>query len=310
MKRTITTSSLIAFIAVSCSSCSSEPLGPILVAPFEQADVVAVQKAWSESLGTPAELTNSIGMRFALIPPGEFVMGSPESEDGRDIEEHQHEVRITKPFYLGVYEVTQTDYQRVMKETPGYFTPTGRYSDIVANLDTSRFPVELVTWHDAVSFCLALSSLPQEEAAGRVYDLPTEAQWEYACRAGTTTPFHFGNQSNGIEANVEGDDPYGTADEGPYLDRPISVGSYPPNGFGLHDMHGNVQEWCRDWYGWQYYESSPSMDPEGGNKSRYRVVRGGGWADEPSSCRSALRFELAPDRHTINTGFRVIILVP
>jgi len=184
-------------------------------------------------------ITNSIGMELVLIPPGDFLMGSPEEEKDRRDDETLHRVRITEPFHLSVYKVTQSEYERVMGENPSHFSSGGGGNVQVSNLETSRFPVEQVTWEDAIDFCRKLSLLPEEKAAGRIYRLPTEAEWEYACRASTATPFHFGSQLNGREANCDGT-PYGTDTEGPYLGRTTSVGSYQPNAFGLYDMHGNV----------------------------------------------------------------------
>jgi formylglycine-generating enzyme required for sulfatase activity len=147
----------------------------------------------------------------------------------------------------------------------------------VAGQDTSRFPVERVSWEEAVEFCRKLSALSAEQSAGRVYRLPTEAEWEFACRAGTTTPFHFGSQLNGREANCDGNYPYGTTTKGTYLQRPTTVGSYAANGFGLFDMHGNVWEWCSDWYE-VAIRDSPVDDPTGPTSGSLRVNRGGGWA--------------------------------
>jgi len=247
-------------------------------------------------------------MKLVLIPPGEFMMGSPESEEGRvDGEGPQHRVRITKPFYLGVYEVTQGEYERVMGTNPSYFSRGGGGNDRVSGLDTSRFPVEMVLWEDAVEFCQRLSTLPAERSAGRKYRLPTEAEWEYACRAGTTTPFHFGSVLNGRQANHDGNLPYGTSEKGPYLDRTTIVGNYSGNGFGLYDMHGNVWEWCADWYDADYYANSPADDPKGPMSGSRRVFRDGSWEADARSCRSAIRGS-GPARQLNCLGFRVALV--
>ncbi len=282
----------------------------LAVAPFDSQEARAHQEAWASHLGQPVEITNSIGMKLRLIPPGEFMMGSPESEAKRvSYEGPQRRVRITRPFYFGVYEVTQSEYERVMGSNPSAFTQGGRAreSKRVSALDTSRFPVERVSWEDAVEFCRRLSAMSQEESAGRVYRLPTEAEWEYACRAGTTTPFHFGSVLDGRQANCLGALPYGTRKRGPDLGRPTTVGSYGPNRFGLYDMHGNVFEWVTDWFAADYYSQSPFEDPPGPTSGRYRVFRGGSWFSAGRDCRSAVRGANVPEVQMNILGFRVAL---
>jgi formylglycine-generating enzyme required for sulfatase activity len=248
-------------------------------------------------------IANTVGMKLALIPAGEFLMGSPETElrykGDHAVNEQQHRVRITKPFYLGVYEVTQTEYQAVMGNNPSAFSAGGERRDGVKGLDTSRFPVENVSWDDAQEFCRKLS---QKE--GKQYRLPTEAEWEYACRAGTTTPFFFGAACNGAEANCDGNFPYGTATKGPYLERTTTAGSYRANAFGLYDMPGNVWEWCADWYDEKYYTVSPVDNPPGPSSGSERIFRGGSWRGLPSSCRSANRGGSVPSNRRNLIGFR------
>jgi len=215
------------------------------IAPFDAVQAEECQKAWADGLGLDVEVANSIDMRLVLIPPGEFLMGSPETEENRSDNEYQHRVRIAKPFYLGVYEVTQSEYEGVMGKNPSAFSKDGARSDKVGAMDTSRFPVEAVSWENAVEFCQKLSELPEEKRFGCVYRLPTEAEWEYACRAGTRTPFHFGTSLSSTQANFDGNYPYGSASKGPNLSRTATVGSYRPNAWGLYDMHGNVLEWCQ-----------------------------------------------------------------
>ena len=281
----------------------------LAVAPFSAQQAKAHQEAWAAHLGLPAELTNSIGMKFTLIPPGEFMMGSPRWEDGRFSDEGpRRRVQITRPFYLGVYPVTHEEYERVTGANPSSFSPDGGRSDWVSGLDTSRFPVERVSWEDAVEFCRKLSALPDEHTAGREYRLSTEAEWEYACRAGTTSPFHFGSLLDGSQANCDGNHPYGTSTTGPYLRRTTTVGSYAPNAFGLHDMHGNVWQWCADWYDVDYYANSPVDDPPGPASGSSRVCRGGSWRFGGRYLRSANRNCYEPGHRSFSLGFRVALV--
>jgi formylglycine-generating enzyme required for sulfatase activity len=174
-------------------------------------------------------------------------------------------------------------------------------------------PMENLKWYQAVEFCKRLSARAEEKKAGRRYRLPTEAEWEYACRAGTTTAFHYGNALSSRQANFNGNFPYGGADKGPYLRKTAKVGSYQPNAWGLFDMHGNVAEWCGDYYDPDYYEKSPRADPTGpakgvlptGYRDYYRVIRGGCWLDEARACRSAYRFRAMPHDAYQLIGFRV-----
>jgi formylglycine-generating enzyme required for sulfatase activity len=228
-------------------------------------------------------------------------MGSPPDEKDRsDDEGPRHEVRISEPFYLGKYPVTQAEYEKVMGTNPSWFSATGKGKDKVAGMDTSRFPVEMVSWDDAQEFCRKLSARDS-----RKYRLPTEAEWEYACRARTTTPFHFGNALNGDRANCDGNNPYGTATKGTYLERTCRVGSYRPNAFGLYDVHGNVWQWCQDWYGKEYYNESTNVDPQGPSSGDARVVRGGSWYYRAGHCRAAYRVRDAPSVRREFCGFRV-----
>lgn len=266
------------------------------------------------TVSLPRAITNSIGMRLVLVPAGSFVMGSPEIEKDRsDNEGPQHEVVISQPFYLGIYPVTQYEYLKVglKRRNPSYFSAKGEGKDWVKGLDTSEFPVESVGWDMAVKFCRRLSERPEERAAGRVYRLPTEAEWEYACRGGVKEyqVFHFGNSLSSEQANFDGRSPYGGAKKGPFLGRTSKVGSYPPNGFGLYDMHGNVWEWCADCYDWKYYAKSPRENPQGPNDNRRadRVGRGGGWGNDGQFCRSAYRGWNRPSFTDHALGFRVAL---
>ncbi|MCI0377122.1 MAG: formylglycine-generating enzyme family protein [Gemmataceae bacterium] len=251
--------------------------------------------------------TNSIGMKLVRIPAGKFVMGSPATETERDSNETQHDVVITRPFYMGVFEVTQGEYEKVAGANPAFFS--------AKNGGGPAHPIEQVNWTKAVEFCTRLSALEAEKKAGRVYRLPTEAEWEYACRAGTTTVFQIGDALSSKMANFNGQHPYGKAEAGPYVKKTAKVGTYPANAWGLHDMHGNVWEWCSDWYDPDYYKTSPKEDPKGPPKGVVRtdfkedffhVVRGGSWLDEARACRSAYRFRFMPSDPYRIVGFRVV----
>ena len=228
-------------------------------------------------------------MEFIYVKPGTFLMGSPVTEKYRCDDETQHEVTISKPFYLGKYPVTQAQWQTVMGYNPSCLLHKGE-----------RLPVENVSWEDAVSFCNKVN-----QKTGQGFCLPTEAQWEYACRAGTTTPFYFGSELNGTQANCNGNYPYGTTIKGPRLGKTSPVGSYPANGWGLHDMHGNVLELCLDWYG--AYGNSRVTDPQGAQSGEKRVMRGGSWFNFALYCRSAYRNSYNPIFHDITVGFRVCL---
>ncbi len=265
------------------------------------------QRTSAEQLGgtgPPKEIKNSIGMELTRIPAGKFTMGSPADEAQRNADETQHEVAITKPFYLGVFEVTQGQYQKIMRQAPSHFSKDGPGKQRVGELDTSSYPVERVSWLEAVEFCKALSA-----KEGKAYRLPTEAEWEYACRAGTKTVFSAGNDFNSNLANINGlsYSSYGKEEPGPFWRCTSKVGNYKENTYGLFDMHGNVQEWCSDWYADDYYKKSPNADPQGPKDGTERVLRGGAWPSSAKACRSAARNHLPPDEKTYTTGFRVVM---
>jgi formylglycine-generating enzyme required for sulfatase activity len=234
------------------------------------------------------------GPLMVVIPAGEFVMGSPPEEpEHRDTEGPQHPVRIARPFAMGVYAVTFDDYERFASatkcETPGD-----------AGWGRGRRPVINVAWDDARAYCAWLS-----EQTAADYRLPSEAEWEYACRAGTTTPFHFGERLSTDQANFNGNYTYAGSAKGQYRGQTTPVGSFPPNAFGLHDMHGNVWEWCQNtWHG--NYAGAPAdgsaWETEG---ARSRVLRGGSWGSGPRGCRAAGRFGDAPVDRSSGIGFRV-----
>jgi formylglycine-generating enzyme required for sulfatase activity len=274
--------------------------------------------------------SKTTGLEMVAIEPGQFTMGSPEGEAGRQVDEAQHRVRLTKPFLLGIYEVTQDQYLQVMENKPSWFAPTGGGKDRVIGKDTSKFPVENVTWYDAIDFCNRLSkrdgfepyyelTVTKKELnsiaegsvkmlGGKGYRLPTEAEWEYACRAGSTGPFWFGVENTGKEANLKPvmvPGGYGEVAKWPYQALTMPVGSFPANKFGLHDMHGNVGEWCWDLYDKDYYARSPQDDPQGPDAGVQRVERGGSWMVLEGNSRSAARIGHTPDQRKNYSGFRV-----
>jgi formylglycine-generating enzyme required for sulfatase activity len=265
---------------------------------------------------TPAGdvLKSTIGMELRKIPAGTFQMGSPSAEHpGSD--EELHAVTITHAFYMGVSEVTQDEYVRVTKKpNPSFFSAGGGGRDKVAGLNTNPFPVEMVSHADAEEFCRLLNQLDKYKLpAGWEYRLPTEAEWEYACRANTTTPYHWGETLSARQANF-GAFPFGGAEPGLELigTRTMPVRSFPSakNAFGLYDMHGNVAEWCADFFTRGFYKNSPPTDPTGPASGTSCVVRGGSWSDGVGGCRSASRTGLAADDMRAYVGFRVVCAPP
>ncbi|MEJ7596098.1 MAG: formylglycine-generating enzyme family protein [Planctomycetaceae bacterium] len=274
---------------------------PPAIAPFNSQQARQYQEAWAKHLGVPVEYENSLRMKFVLIPPGEFTMGSPEQEVDEALkviipfwhnnvrsQVPQHKVILTKPFYLAVHEVTQGHFEKLLSRNPSVFSAQGEGKAIVAGMNTSNHPAEMASWHDAAEFCLTLSERENHEPAyvrhadkmkpiaGAGYQLPSEALWEFACRAGTTTRFWSGDDDKDIAkvgwwmANSES--------------RTHPVGELSANPFGLYDIHGNVSEWVQDWGRTNYYEESrnkPAIDPLGAamedDGSSGRLYRGGAW---------------------------------
>ncbi|MCE9532218.1 MAG: formylglycine-generating enzyme family protein [Planctomycetes bacterium] len=243
---------------------------------------------------TTYDLGNGVKLEMIKINAKgkKFLMGSPKEEEGRpngDFEE-QHEITFGHDFSIGKYEVTQEQYEAIMGYNPAQFKGVNR-------------PVEKVLWNDAQEFIRKLNEKVKGKAKFR---LPSEAEWEYACRAGTTTPFHFGKELNGKQANCDGNTPYGTAEKGPYLKETTSVGTYKPNDFGLYDMHGNVFEWCEDYWGLYKIAPTDGTAQKVKTPNDNRVLRGGTWFIPPQYCRSALRFIITPLIRVEGIGFRVV----
>ena len=249
------------------------------------------------------EITNGLPLHMVLVPGGTFTMGSPENEPERnDSEGPQHEVAVPT-FFMGRYPITQAQWKAV-----------ARLPQVERELvpDPSRFkgenrPVEQVSWYDAVEFCDRLA-----ERTSRPYRLPSEAEWEYACRARTTTPFYFGKTLTTELANYDGNNTYADGPEGEYRKETTPVDHFGiANAFGLSDMHGNVYEWCQDYWHETYEGAPPDGNAwvEGGN-SDLRVIRGGSWDGNPWNCRSACRRWYNPVNGLILLGFRVVCSAP
>ena len=228
---------------------------------------------------------NGVEFAFRWCPPGTFMMGSPKSEEGHGKDENRHQVTLTSGFWMMETQVTQKQWKAIMGNNPSRF----KGDDL---------PVEHVSRYDCQEFCMKCTQL------GLLVQLPTEAQWEYACRAGSTTKFFWGNTLNGDKANCDGNYPSGTETKGQYLKKPISVISYEPNAWGLYNMHGNVWEWCSDWYATDYPNGSVT-DPTGPSSGSCHVRRGGCWSSGARDCRSACRFFDAPGGWSGSLGFRL-----
>ncbi len=244
-------------------------------------------------------LGQGIDLAMVLIPPGAFSMGSPEEEEGRSADEGpQHEVTFAESFFMAKHPITQTQWRGVatMPQVERELEPDP------SNFKGDNRPVEKISWDDAVEFCARLS-----QHTGRDYRLPTEAEWEYACRAGTTTPFHFGETITSSLANYDASLAYGDGPVGEYREQTTDVGSFPANAFGLYDLHGNVWEWCQDhWH--EDYRGAPTDGTAwlSSGESKSRVLRGGSWNFSPEDCRSGYRDWDAPDGIISNVGFRVV----
>jgi formylglycine-generating enzyme required for sulfatase activity len=288
---------------------------PPAIAPFNAEQAQHHQAAWAEYLGVPVEYTNSIGMKFRLIPPGEFLMGIESEENAATLKEvfPGDMVILTQPIYLGVHEVTQAEYEKVMGVNPSHFAPLGMGQEAVVGLKTTEHPVEMVSWNDAAEFSARLSK--QENLKpfyfregdtiapldGTGYRLPSEAEWEFACRAGTPTKYWIGDKDEDLvragwfRGNSGG--------------RTHAAGELKANPFGLADIHGNVWEWVQD--GWDAAFDGQSQDKPAINPSvpfyacSQRVLRGGHWQDSALNCRSSNRLANVPTNLNLNLGFRL-----
>ena len=257
------------------------PGARVLIAPFDETKAKQVQKSVAKSLQKEVEEKKDLGkgikLDMVLIPVGKYKMGSPESEVGRVDNEKQHEVTLTKPFYIGKYEVTQEQWQAVMGNNP-------------SQIKGARLPLTNVSWEDCKDFIRKLSA-----KTNGGYRLPTEAEWEYACRAGTTTSHSYGDSITKNDAN------WGAAQVPESIK---GVGNYKPNAFGLYDMHGNVWEWCDDWRA--DYPAKSVIDPKGAATGEHRVLRGGSFSESDSKARSSYRLSESSTWRGVSIGFRLV----
>jgi sulfatase modifying factor 1 len=288
---------------VACVGCHDAP--PPIPHDFEDVEPSSFVGA------KPGDERTIAGFRMCWCPAGRFTMGSPRSEPERRPGEDQVQVTVSRGFWMSTFETTQGDWHRVVGDLPG--APT---DELPAGDD---LPVGNVNFAEAEAFCRALTDVAHRSGdlpADWEFRLPTEAQWEYACRAGTTTATSFGDRLSSTQANFKGK-PYNGGEPGPSLGRAARVGSYPANAWGLHDMHGNTYEWCRDWY---RRRLSGGTDPDlhdarsSATKSEHgdisRVRRGGCWADDGWACRSAFRLRFEPERRYDHIGFRIVAVRP
>ena len=258
-------------------------------APLTTAQAKAAQKAWADHLGFKVITENSIGMPLCVIPPGTFPMG--ESKRNRPVVTH------SQAYLIGRYEVTQGEWKRVMERLPSQL--------IYGKGD--RFPVYRINYAEASEFCRKLTRLDREAGklpAGYQYRLPTDAEWEYACRAGTLTATYFGDSLSSRQANFDGSKPFNGAEKGPNLARTAEVGSYPANAWGLHDMHGNLCEWALDWY---HKELKGGVDPVQLTPAEKRLTRDGRHSSIGRWCRSANRYNAGPEDRRTSVGFRPVL---
>jgi formylglycine-generating enzyme required for sulfatase activity len=253
----------------------------------------------SEDISSPIATTTEpwTGMVFVELPPGRFTMGSATTEVARNDDELLHDVEITRPFFMGQTEVTQQQWRTVMGTAPSHFSSCG-----------PRCPVENVTYFDIQKFLEKLNAHPASASPAAPplrYRLPTEAEWEYACRARTTGPFSSGEELTTAQANYNGRQPYGSFPAGEFRQKTTPAGTFPLNPWGLADMHGNVWEWTSDWYGPYSEGGAPNIDPHGPLSGDKRVIRGGSWFFDANSARCALRYTHAPQDKGFSLGFRI-----
>jgi formylglycine-generating enzyme required for sulfatase activity len=286
--------------------------------PAPVSDSAVAEAAISEPVPGDVWVDPVVGMRFRYIPPGTFMMGSPDGEPDRDDDEHPHQVELTRGFWMAETVVTQGQWRMLMGNNPSYFSDGG-----------DDHPVEKVTWYEALAFanalsrssglgtCYQLGEYDRSPGTGMTcaevswvnqdcdgFRLPTETEWEYAARAETQAPFATGNNITTDQANFDGRYPYNGNQKGICREKTVAVRSFKANHWGLHEMHGNVWEWCWDWYG--LYPQGPLSDPTGPHNGEQRLLRGGAFTDRAGALRSANRNRYLPDDQFWNIGFRCV----
>jgi len=271
-------------------------------------DAASQKKANAPFTGTKAGQVrddNSLGLKLAWCPRGEFTMGSPVSEQGRGDDENPVHVTLTNGFWMGQHEVTQGQWERVMRSAPWKSTRAAQHTHLDFVIEGDAYPVIGVSWQEVMMFCEKLTQVEHRTGrlpAGWQYTLPTEAQWEYACRAGTKTRYSFGDDESVLNDHAWWGILFGNANA-KREEYAHAVGTKKANPLGLYDMHGNVYEWCRDWY---VKELPGGIDPQGPAKGMGRVIRGGSWVDPANFCRSADRSRGKPDYRSTDVGFRLV----
>jgi formylglycine-generating enzyme required for sulfatase activity len=268
----------------------SRVLGTATYGRFRRFDVTTDETLGSSVPAAAATTDRRTGLTLVEVPPGRFGMGSPPGEAGRIALERLHEVTIARSFYLGQHEVTQQEWRAVLGDAPSHFSDCG-----------PRCPVENVSFDDAKRFLDALNA--SQASSELVYRLPTEAEWEYACRAGATTPFATGSAITTLQANFNGKEPYAASVPGLYRERPVRAGGFAPNAWGIADMHGNISEWTADWF--EAYAPEAVSDPRGPSAGELRAIRGGSWASGGAALRCAARTGAAPSLRDPRIGLRI-----
>jgi len=264
-----------------------------LYGPTNEKNAQKKQKRWSQKIGKPMNWQNSIGMKFKLIPPGEFMMGSEEDDDSKPV----HNVKITEPFYIGFYPVTQREWKTVMSNIPSHFKEIkkeGWFKKETHHYPRAHNPVEQISWEESQEF---IQKLNLKEGVKR-YRLPTEAEWECACRAGSNKKYCFGDDKSRLGEYAWYEKNSGS--------KTHPVGKKKPNQFGLYDVHRKIFEWVQDRYDGDYYYRSPKEDPSGPSDGSRRVSRGGSWCRHASDCTSAYRRSNSSDFQSFTLGFRLV----